>query len=421
MALDEMAEDPGKVVLHDAARRHGARVSFIRDWNMDKATGEKRMFERFLYADRRSLYGGEIPVLLTNAPSGDRLVLSVFDRGMPPDDIDALARDVKGALERRYGERFCRADPDTGVCDAEHRELEELRERWLDAQAAGTAGAVDEFLAAHPAGPHAEAARRRLVRVRAIAVPPPPAPPPRSARWTGRSAGETFADTLDDGSRGPGMTVVPAGVFNSGCASGAGCRLEESPVHPVRVARPFALSTREATHAEYFRFARPGKRIEQWWADRPVTHVTWAEAAAYAAWLSDRTGHRYRLPSEAEWEWEARAGTETAYPWGNEADGHHALCAGCGHSWPPAEWVAPTGSHPPNPWGLFDMHGNAAEWTMDCWCPDHLGAPADGSARTDGDCSRRVVRGGSYETPPRAIRQRFRRRCASRPLGTLSC
>ena len=204
------------------------------------------------------------------------------------------------------------------------------------------------------------------------------------------------------------MTVVPAGAFNSGCVSGAGCRLEEAPVHPVRVMRAFAMSTREATHTEYFLFARPDKRIEPWWADRPATHLTWAEAAAYAAWLSERTGNRYRLPTEAEWEWAARALTGTAYPWGNEVGGWRARCAGCGTSWPPTSRVAPTGSYPPNRWGLFDMHGNAAEWTADCWHRDHAGAPADGSARTDGDCSRRVVRGGSYDTPPRAIRSAAR-------------
>ena len=88
--------------------------------------------------------------------------------------------------------------------------------------------------------------------------------------------------------------------------------LEELPVHEVRVAQPFALSAREVTHAEYFRFARPEKRLDPSWATR-ATHLTWAEAAAYAAWLSDRTGEPYRLPSEGEWERAARAGGGTAY------------------------------------------------------------------------------------------------------------
>ena len=142
--------------------------------------------------------------------------------------------------------------------------------------------------------------------------------------------------------------------------------------------------------------------------DRPVTHVAWAEAEAYAAWLSKTTGETYRLPSEAEWEWAARAGAGTAYHWGNDAGRRRALCVGCSGKWPPDDWVATVGSYPANAWGLHDMHGNAAEWTADCWREDHLDAPSDGSARADGDCPRRVVCGGSYETYPRAVRSAAR-------------
>ena len=408
MVLDEDGAEEPRQAIYDLAERHGVRVASVSDWRREKAAGKEGIFEVRLYPDRRSLHRGDFPILLTNAPAGGRLGLSVFEHGgMPSDDLDALVRDLKGTLERRYGRRFCRAHPHTGVCDTEQRELETLHEKWLEARAAGTA-AIESFLAAHPASPQAGAARRRLARLRAMAVSPPPVPPPPAKRWVGRRAGETFADALDDGSPGPAMTVVPAGAFRSGCVSGADCRLDELPVHPVRIGRPFALSTREVTQAEFFRFARPRKRIEPWWAERPATHLTWEEAASYARWLAERTGAAYRLPSEAEWEWAARTGTDTAFPWGREADGRHALCAGCGLGWPPAPWVAPTGSYPPNPWGLFDMHGNAAEWTADCWNPDHLGAPPDGSARTDGDCSRRVARGGSYDTPPRMIRSAAR-------------
>lgn len=110
------------------------------------------------------------------------------------------------------------------------------------------------------------------------------------------------------------------------------------------------------------------------------------------------------LPSEAEWERAARAGSGTAYHWGDGVGVLKARCAGCDRARPHRTYPDHVGSHPPNAWGLFDMHGNAAEWTADCWNPNHLGAPPDGAARADGDCSRRVVRGGSYDTPPRAIR-----------------
>ena len=403
-----LVEEPGQEI-YDAARRWDVRVVGLLDSQMLKVTGGKSgRFEYRFYRDKMSYRAGVFPLLLTNAPLGDRLWLKVFGRGeMPSEDLDGLVRDVKSSLERRYGRRFCRARPDTGACDAEQRELEGQRSAWLEARAVGTAAAVEAFLVAHPGSRHAEVARRRLARLRAMEMPPLPAPPPSAKLWAGRRAGERFADALDDGSQGPVMTVVPAGLFHSGCVSGVGCRLDELPVHPVRVVRPFALSTREVTHAEYFRYARPSKQIESWWADRPVTHLTWAEAAAYAGWLSGRTGAAYRLPSEAEWEWAARAGTRTAYSWGDEAGEQRALCAYC-WGFSIASWVAPTGSYAANPWGFLDMHGNAAEWTADCWHPDHLGAPADGSARLDGDCSRRVVRGGSYDTPPRAIRSSAR-------------
>ena len=309
-------------------------------------------------------------------------------------------------------------DMTTQRCDREHREMERQREAWLKARATGEAAAIDAFLAAWPESPHADAARQRAARIRDLAKPPPPTPPGLIAPWVGRSPGESFADALADGSLGPRMTVVPAGVFRMGCSEGRSCPLEELPVHEVRVSRPFALSTGEVTHAEYYRFARPGKRLDPTWSDRPATHLTWADAAVYAAWLAERTGAAYRLPSEAEWEWAARPGAGTAYTWGDEMEGGRARCHEC--PWPqPTElnmwaspvklvWVLPVASYPANAWGLHDMHGNAAEWTADCWQRDHVGAPPDGPARTDGDCSHRVVRGGSYDTPSQALRSSAR-------------
>ena len=409
------AEEPGQFI-YDLAARHGVRI--VQPGRIESVAGAENLFETRLFLDYRAFHRGEFLMLLTNAPSGDQLRLSVFDRGeMAAEDLDALVRDAKATLEAEYGRPFCRANPATWVCDAAHAELERQLEAWLRARDAG-AERIEVFLAADPDSPHADAARERLALLRRLAEPPPPAPAALAAPWLGRRPSETFADALPDGSSGPLMTVAPAGVFEMGCASAAGCRLEELPRHPVRVARPFALSTREVTHAEYFRFARPDKRLDPTWADRPATHLTWAEAAGYAEWLSERTGAAYRLPSEAEWEWAARAGTETAYSWGAEMEGGRARCHEC--PWPQPSgidvfgrrlrmvWVAFAGSYAPNGWGFHEMHGNAAEWTADCWRPNHLGAPPDGSARTDGDCRLRVVRGGSYETPPHAIRSAAR-------------
>ena len=141
---------------------------------------------------------------------------------------------------------------------------------------------------------------------------------------------------------------------------------------------------------------------------RPVIYVNWDDAQAYAAWLSRMTGKTYRLLTEAEREYAARAGTTTAYFWGEEIGKGNANCAGCGSQWDNRQ-TSPVGSFKPNAFGLYDMVGNAYEWVEDCMHNNYNGAPTDGSAWIeDGDCKRRVVRGGSWNDDPRALRAAVR-------------
>ena len=214
------------------------------------------------------------------------------------------------------------------------------------------------------------------------------------------------------------MVVVPAGTFRMGCVSGRRCSsvpraaggiIEyERPVHEVRVAS-FALSKYEVTFEEYDAFAAATDRRrpdDRGWGRgrRPMINVSWHDAVAYAAWLSAETGKRYRLPSEAEWEYAVRAGTTTAYAWGNEIGSNRANCLGCGSRWD-REQTAPVGSFRANAWGLHDMHGNVREWVADCWHNNYRGAPRDGSAWTGGgDCGRRVLRNGSWRSDPANLR-----------------
>ena len=182
----------------------------------------------------------------------------------------------------------------------------------------------------------------------------------------------------------------------------------EGPQRWVRVER-FALGRYEVTFEEYERFVRAagrGRPDDGGWGRgrRPVINVSWADATAYAAWLSAETGLRYRLPSEAEWEYAARAGTETRYSWGNAIGRNRANCWDCGSRWD-GEQTAPVGSFAANTWGLHDLHGNVTEWVEDCWHDSYRGAPADGRAwTTGGSCSRRVSRGGSWRDGPRYLR-----------------
>ena len=211
----------------------------------------------------------------------------------------------------------------------------------------------------------------------------------------------------------PEMVAIPGGSFRMGCVSGLDCQDDEKPVHEVRVAS-FALSKYEVTFEEYDGFvAATGRRSpnDQGWGRgrRPVIRVSWDDAVAYAEWLSAQTGERYRLPTEAEWEYAARAGSTTKYGWGNEIGQNRANCRGCGSQWD-GEKTAPVGSFNPNAFGLHDMHGNLWEWVHDCWSDSYQGAPTDGSARTSGDCESRVLRGGSWFNRPELLRAASRLR-----------
>ena len=207
-----------------------------------------------------------------------------------------------------------------------------------------------------------------------------------------------YTDALLSGGAGPLMTVVPAGSFAMGCTTLADCPESELPVHDVSIDTAFAMSRYEVTFAEFDRFVQAtghDRPNDQGWGrgSRPVVGVSWEDATAYAAWLSSETGQRYRLPSESEWEYAARAGTDTAFAFGDAIEGN-ANCDGCASG--SDGRTMPVGRYPPNAWGLHDMHGNVWEWTQDCSAVSYEGAPADGTATLGGDCSRRILRGGSW-------------------------
>lgn len=225
-------------------------------------------------------------------------------------------------------------------------------------------------------------------------------------------AGEPFRDALASGGQGPLMVPVPGGSFRMGSPEST-ADFSERPQREVRVS-PFAMSAYEVSIAEYRRFAAAtGRRAPRTGdldpARYPVFFVSWNDALAYVQWLSAQTGKSYRLPTEAEWEYAARAGTTSAYWWGRDLGEGHAHCFACETGLDPR---APTrmGRFDPNPFGLYDTAGNLQEWTYDCFHDNYEGAPRDGSVFEGGDCQYRVVRGGAFSSGPKALRPAARDR-----------
>lgn len=225
----------------------------------------------------------------------------------------------------------------------------------------------------------------------------------------GQEPGGSFSDALEDGGRGPEMVVVPAGSFEMGCVSGEECYDDELPVRTVTIAKAFAVSKFEITFDDYGLFAGPDAVDDAGWGRgrRPVVNVSWNDAKEYAAWLSSQTGQTYRLLTEAEWEYAARAGSKTQFSWGGEMGYGRANCGGCGNEWDFMQ-SAPAGSFEANAFGLYDMHGNVWEWVEDCWNAGYSDAPSNADARLGGDCSQRVLRGGSWNDFPYDLRSAVR-------------
>ena len=237
--------------------------------------------------------------------------------------------------------------------------------------------------------------------------------PPRSSG----SANVAVWDAPDS----PPMVAIPAGSFEMGSPAGErGRKAAEGPQHSVRIARSFALSRDLISFDEWDACVAEGgcraySPADQHWGrgTKPVINVSWNDAQNYVAWLSAKTGHRYRLPTEAEWEFAARAGTSTPYYVGytlttDQANYDGVDYPGAGSPGVYRQTTTAVGSFAPNGFGLTDMAGNVWEWTDDCWNADYRGAPSDGSAWLRGDCNRRIVRAGAFNNTPAYARSAFR-------------
>jgi formylglycine-generating enzyme required for sulfatase activity len=249
-------------------------------------------------------------------------------------------------------------------------------------------------------------------------------------RWLLPGAGEPFCDV--DG--GPETVVVPAGSFFMGSPDDEPERTTwEGPRHEVTFARPFAVGRHAATRGQFAAFVNAtGHKTSYQWRNpgfrqddsHPVVCILWDDAKAYAAWLAEVTGRPYRLLTEAEWEYVARAGTLTPFWWGSSITPAQAnyngeyVYAGGGSKGEYRGGTVPVGSFAPNPWGLYNVHGNVWEWCEDTWHDTYDGAPTDGSAWVSkGSQSGRVVRGGSWVDNPWFLRSALRDRYTDEDSG----
>ncbi|MFN7054376.1 formylglycine-generating enzyme family protein [Hyphomonas sp.] len=226
--------------------------------------------------------------------------------------------------------------------------------------------------------------------------------------------GEVFRDVFLTGrGAGPELVVLPPGRFIMGSPeTEPGREAGEGPQREVEIGYLLAVGKYEVTWDEWSLCVADGACEAEFQSDhgfgrgrRPVIEVSWEHAQEYARWLSKRTGQPYRLLSEAEWEYAARAGSEGPWSFGEDMSqigeyGWYSLNA--------ESMTHPVGQKAPNAFGLYDMHGNVVEWVEDCWADSYEGAPVDGSAWTEGDCTDRVMRGGSWRTNPRFLRSAFR-------------
>ncbi|MDD5394891.1 MAG: formylglycine-generating enzyme family protein [Thiothrix sp.] len=219
----------------------------------------------------------------------------------------------------------------------------------------------------------------------------------------------------------PGMVTIPAGTFTMGCKpdrdNGVGnCSDDEKPAHETRISA-FQLATADVTFAQWdaCEAANACPHVDDvGWGrgNRPVLNVTWGDTHTYIQWLNRMTGKTYRLPTEAEWEYAARAGAATTYPWGNQASHEFAnygkgdCCGGEASGKDQWEYTSEVGSFAPNQFGLYDMLGNVSQWVEDCYVNSYKDAPNDGSARTcpSDAAAPHVFRGGSWDNGPWFLR-----------------
>jgi formylglycine-generating enzyme required for sulfatase activity/serine/threonine protein phosphatase PrpC len=249
----------------------------------------------------------------------------------------------------------------------------------------------------------AEQGEQQVEQAETVQAEPAPEPEPEP-QFVDKA--DPFRDKLKSGGRGPLMVQIPSGSFRMGGPTGI-MAADEVPRHEVHI-ESIMVSVYEVTYAEYDLFAKSTRRKlpdSSGWDRKthPVNNISWDNALAYTKWLSKQTGKIYRLLSEAEWEYAARAGTTASFWWGTTAGTSNAHCFDCKSDYNTSK-PAKVGTYKPNPFGLYDTAGNLFEWVHDCYHRNYKDAPTDGSVWEGGDCEVRIVRGGAFRSPANSMR-----------------
>lgn len=323
---------------------------------------------------------------------------------------------------------FNQANPASDSGKAAPVLLSEAAEAWRAAEKTTSIPVLESFIARYGDSFYAVLARERIEELKkGTTAGKQPEPPKKSEERSAmlqqgneRERAEPKSDktralvvdamqpgsVLRDCQECPEMVVVPAGEFFMGSNDGGA---SEKPLHKVTIGKAFAAGKFEVTFAQWDACVAAGgcprsPEDQSWGRERrPVINVSWDDVTKeYLPWLSRTTGKTYRLLTEAEWEYAARASTRSVYSWGNDVGQNKANCSGCGSQWDNRQ-TAPVGSFQPNAFGLHDMHGNVWEWVQDCHTRNYAGAPADGSAAPEAASCSRVRRSGSWDAVPNTL------------------
>jgi len=312
---------------------------------------------------------------------------------------------MEGSIEGEFCFSGCKPVAVAQNTTSEMSDNQREEKFWDEAKVIGNREAFEAYLSSYPTGRYAALAKASIVRLVPLSVPAtPPSNPNHLAQQSSvqstviqqPKAGAVFKDCDDC----PEMVMIPAGNFLMGTQDKG---KDETPQHPVSI-KGFALGRFEVTqlHWSLVMSANPSQFKSP---NNPVENVSWDDIQEFLRRLNSKTGRIYRLPSEAEWEYAARAGSQTIYHFGDKADELNRYAWFQGNS---GSVTHPVGEKLPNAFGLYDMHGNVWEWTDDCWNRDYSGAPTDGSAWIRGACGRRVLRGGSHFIGPDSARSAYR-------------